>query len=97
MSGGGGDRVFYRKDSSLDCEIIGQEFDAKGFTDKLRREIEQEITKSGARLSGGGASGENFHCEYNEGSIHGAIEVVAGRVEANRYKLTYIIREYRWK
>lgn len=95
VSGGGAGISSYRKDSSLACEIISSDFDEKAFTDKLRREIEREITNSGARLSGGGESGENFHCEYSEGSIRGAIEVVAGRAGANKYKLTYIIREFR--
>ena len=97
ISGSVGEITSYRKASSLECEIINQAFDEKGFADQLRREIEQEIANSGAKLSGGGESGENFNCEYEAGRMHGAIEVVAGRVEANKYKLTCIIREIGWK
>jgi hypothetical protein len=41
--------------------------------------------------------GANLDCEYEEGSIYGAIEVVVTRVEMSKYKLTYVIRELRWK
>ncbi|MFY9610614.1 MAG: hypothetical protein WAU45_18640 [Blastocatellia bacterium] len=97
VSGGVGEVTSFRKDSSLDCEVISPAFDESAFTSGLRTEIEQEIVNGGARVTGSGETGPNFHCEYQDGGIHGAIEVVAGRVEANKYKLTYIIREYLWK
>jgi hypothetical protein len=94
-SGGGAAGTFsYRKDSTLECGITDPRFDANAFTDQLRGEIEREITSSGPRVTGVGRNGENFHFDYNDGSIRGAIELVAGRVEANKYRMTYIIREH---
>ena len=96
---GEGEISSYRKDSALICQIHVEEgsFDESSFMEKLKAEVEKEVRKNGARITGGGESDSDFHVDYRLGNINGYIDVIGMRGERNSYKLIYVMREISWK
>ena len=91
-----GDPTPYRKGFVQEFRIkdpAGSRFDEQEFLRKLRMAIDQEVRDSNVNLTGQGTSGDSFYINYQDGENNGAVEVMAARVENDRYKIWCVVRE----
>jgi hypothetical protein len=96
QSASGGNPSKHRRDYDMYIQIKEERsggFNENGFLAMLKQQIELEATNSGVRISGGGSANDAFHIDYNNGKHEGGIEVIALRIENNKYRVWCIIRE----
>ena len=92
----GGETIEYRRNFSLVYYIKEQEgdrFNEKEFLNELKFEIGTKMAEAGIRAYGGGSQESSFYFNYSKDKNKGWLEVVGARLEENRYKLWYMMRE----
>jgi hypothetical protein len=90
----GSSGVSNRRSESRFCGIErADEFEAAGFIQRLKAEIERQIQATGGQVQGSSPSGSTgFHIEYVLGKSQGKIEI-SGESQSSAYMVTTKIEE----
>ena len=67
--------------------------DEPQFLLRVKREIVQQIEKSGSKVVGEGSGESNYSIEYTDGKVGGWVDVVGMRGEGDSYRLVIIVTE----
>ena len=67
--------------------------DEPQFLLRIKREIVQQIEKSGGKVVGEGSGESDYSIEYTDGKVSGWVDVVGMRGEGDSYRLTIIVTE----
>ena len=67
--------------------------DEPQFLLRVKREIVQQIEKSGSKVVGEGSGESNYSIEYTDGKVGGWVDVVGMRGESDSYRLVIIVTE----
>jgi len=67
--------------------------DEPQFLLRVKREIVQQIEKSGSKVVGEGSGEGNYSIEYTDGKVGGWVDVVGMRGEGDSYRLVIIVTE----
>jgi len=60
---------------------------------RIKREIVQQIEKSGGKVVGEGSGESNYSIEYTDGKVSGWVDVVGMRGAGDSYRLVIIVTE----
>jgi hypothetical protein len=91
-----GEIAGYRRNFSIVYQVKeqdGERFDEKKFLEELKLEIEAKMAEAGIRAYGKGSGESSFYFDYSKDENKGWLEVIGARLEGNRYKLWWVIRE----
>lgn len=80
----------YQRSAVANFDLNGTEESA--FIDRVKREIESLIMKSGGRVTGRG-TGDQHSIQYEEGPIRGKVNIVPSRGGGDALKLTLVVSE----
>ncbi|HEX8906433.1 MAG TPA: hypothetical protein VF771_16405 [Longimicrobiaceae bacterium] len=69
------------------------EFNETRFIERLKRETEGTLRRSGARLGDSSGSNDEFNLEYTAAGHVGWVEVVGARMPGDQYKVWGVIHE----
>jgi len=67
--------------------------DEPQFLLRIKREIVQQIEKSGGKVVGEGSGENNYSIEYTDGKVSGWVDVVGMRGAGDSYRLVIIVTE----
>lgn len=91
-----GESTKYRRDFGLEYRIedqFGKRFDEEKFLGELKDEVAKIIKKTGVHEEGFGSSRDSFYFNYSKDKNNGWIEIIAARLDGNKYKVWCMIRE----
>jgi hypothetical protein len=71
---------------------VGQN-DEPQFLLRIKREIAQQIEKSGGKVVGEGSGESNYSIEYADGKVGGWVDIVGMRGAGDSYRLAIIVTE----
>ena len=60
---------------------------------RIKREIVQQIEKSGGKVVGEGSGENNYSIEYTDGNVSGWIDVLGMRGAGDSYKIAIVVTE----
>jgi len=86
----GSRRINHRDDSA---DLVISKSDEPLFLSSIKREIEEQLQKSGCRMFPGGSGDNHYAIEYGDGSVNGWIDILGMRGAGDGYRLIIIITE----
>ena len=86
-----GSRRVYHRDDRADLVISKSEEPL--FLLRIKREIEEQLQKSGCKMFAGGSGDNNYAIEYTDGTVNGWIDIWGMRGAGDTYRVIIIITE----